>query len=62
MRYAVHARDGTPLAMLGFSTAAWTLAPRDNCIGWSRPMREKNLPLVVDNVAEREGFEPSMGF
>ena len=49
MRYAVHARDGTPLAMLGFSTAAWTLAPRDRFIGWSRQMREKNLPLVVDN-------------
>ncbi|MCY3731842.1 MAG: DUF4338 domain-containing protein [Rhodospirillaceae bacterium] len=49
MRYAVHANDGTPLAMLGFSTAAWTLAPRDRFIGWSRPMREKNLPLVVDN-------------
>ena len=42
-------RTGAPLAMLGFSTAAWTLAPRDNFIGWSRPMREKNLPLVVDN-------------
>ena len=35
--------------MLGFSTAAWTLAPRDRFIGWSRQMREKNLPLVVDN-------------
>ena len=49
MRYAVSACDGTPLAMLGFSTAAWTLAPRDNFIGWSRWVREKNLPLVVDN-------------
>ncbi len=49
MRYAVHARDGAPLAMLGFSTAAWSLAPRDRFIGWSRPRREKNLPLVVDN-------------
>ena len=49
MRYAVHARDGAPLAMLGFSTAAWTLAPRDRFVGWSRQMREKNLPLVVDN-------------
>ena len=49
MRYAVHASDGTPLAMLGFSTAAWTLAPRDRFIGWSRRHREKNLPLVVDN-------------
>ena len=49
MRYAVHASDGTPLAMLGFSTAAWTLAPRDRFIGWSPRQREKNLPLVVDN-------------
>ena len=36
MRYAVHDRDGWPLAMLGFSTAAWKLAPRDNFIGWTR--------------------------
>ena len=49
MPYAVHARDGTPLAMLGFSTAAWKLAPRDRLIGWSPELREKNLPRVVDN-------------
>ena len=49
MRYAVHARDNRPLAMLGFSTAAWTLSPRDRFIGWSRQLREKNLPLVIDN-------------
>ena len=49
MRYSVHAGDGTPLAMLGFSTAAWELAPRDNFIGWVPGLREKNLPLVVDN-------------
>ena len=49
MRYDVHAHDGSPLAMLGFSTAAWKLAPRDRVIGWSPQMREKNLPLVVDN-------------
>ncbi len=49
MRYVVLARDGTPLAMLGFSTAAWRLAPRDKFIGWSRELREKNLPRVVDN-------------
>ena len=45
---AMH-RDGWPLAMLGFSTAAWKLAPRDHFIGWTPQMREKNLPLVVDN-------------
>ena len=49
MRYAVHDRNGWPLAMLGFSTAAWTLAPRDSFIGWTPQLREKNLPLVVDN-------------
>ena len=49
MRYAVHDRDGWPVAMLGFSTAAWKLAPRDTFIGWTRHLREKNLPLVVDN-------------
>ena len=49
MRYAVHDGNGAPLALLGFSTAAWTLAPRDDFIGWSPETREKNLPLVVDN-------------
>ena len=49
MRYADHDRDGWPLAMLGFSTAAWKLAPRDKFIGWTPQLREKNLPLVVDN-------------
>ena len=49
MRYTAHARDGTPLAMLGFSTAACRLAPRDRFIGWSPELREKNLPRVVDN-------------
>ena len=49
MRYAVHDRDGWPVAMLGFSTAAWKLAPRDDFVGWTPQLREKNLPLVVDN-------------
>ena len=49
MRYAVHDRNGRPLAMLGFSTAAWALAPRDRFIGWTPTLRRKNLPLVVDN-------------
>ena len=44
MRYAVHDRNGWPVAMLGFSTAAWKLAPRDRFIGWTPELREKNLP------------------
>ena len=49
MRCAVHDRDGWPLAMLGFSTAAWERTPRDRFIGWTPQKRAKNLPLVVDN-------------
>ena len=49
MRYAVHDRDNRPIAMLGFSTAARKLAPRDRFIGWTPELREKNLPLVIDN-------------
>ena len=49
MRYAVHDRNGWPVAMLGFSTAAWKLAPRDTLIGWTPEVRQKNLPLVIDN-------------
>ena len=46
MRYAVHDRNGWPLAMLGFSTAAWKLAPRDRFVGWTPEMLERNLPLA----------------
>ncbi len=49
MRYAVQDRQGRPLAMLGFSAAAWKTAPRDAFIGWSPEVRERNLPLMVDN-------------
>ena len=49
MRYAVDARDGARLPMLGFFTNARTLGARDRFIDWSRRRREKNLRLVVDN-------------
>ena len=34
-------RAGWPLAMLGFATAAWKLAPRDRFIGWTPQMRRE---------------------
>ena len=49
MRYVVHPRDGRPVGMLGFSTAAWKLAPRDSFIGWTLQKGEKTPPFVVDN-------------
>ena len=50
MRYTVHDRHGGLLALLGFSTAARKLAPRDRFIGWTPALREKNLPKVIDNA------------
>ena len=44
MRYAVHDRNGWPVTMLGFSTAAWKLAPRDNFIGWTPQLQENEPP------------------
>lgn len=49
MRYTVQDREGRPLAMLGFSAAAWKTAPRDAFIGWSPEVRERNLYRVIDN-------------
>ena len=53
MGCAAHDRNGWPLAMLGYSTAAWKLAPRDSFIGWTPQKRVKNLPLVVDYPERR---------
>jgi hypothetical protein len=37
------------LALLGFSSAAWKIAPRDEYIGWNDRHRQEHLPLVVNN-------------
>lgn len=37
------------LACLLFTSAAWKIAPRDTCIGWSQTARQANLPLVVNH-------------
>ena len=46
----MHARDGLPLALLGFGAAAWKTAPRDRFVGWSPAVRERNLPLLVNHA------------
>ena len=58
MRYTVHDRHGRLLALLGFSTAARTLAPRDRFIGWTPALRQKNLPLVIDNARYKQYDKP----
>lgn len=37
------------LACLLFTSAAWKIAPRDTCIGWSQAARQANLPQVVNH-------------
>jgi len=49
LRYFVTS-EGQTLALLGFSAAAWTCAPRDTFIGWDAATRKKNLRLVVNNA------------
>ena len=48
MRFFVRAH-GKLIALLGFSAAAWRVAPRDEFIGWSPDQRKKQLHLIVDN-------------
>jgi len=51
LRYWVRAAqpDLPPLAALLFTSAAWRMAPRDQFIGWSDAMRQRHLPLVINN-------------
>lgn len=48
MRLFVYAA-GHLVALLGFSAAAWRVAPRDEFIGWTDTQRQKHLHRVVDN-------------
>jgi hypothetical protein len=48
MRFLVRAGDHL-VALLGFSAAAWRVAPRDQFIGWSEAKRQENLHRVVNN-------------
>ena len=48
MRLFVHAGPHR-VALLGFSAAAWRVAPRDAFIGWNQAQRKANLHRVVDN-------------
>jgi len=49
MKYFVYAADD-PVALLGFNSAAWRIAPRDWYIGWSDEKRKENLHLVLNNA------------
>jgi hypothetical protein len=49
MRYLVFSGPQL-LAALGFGSAAWKIAPRDQFIGWSQEERSRHLHLLVNNA------------
>ena len=49
MKYFVYAGDD-PVALLGFGSAAWRVAPRDWYIGWGEEKRKENLHLILNNA------------
>jgi hypothetical protein len=64
LRYAV-SYQGQWLALLGWSGAAWHLAPRDAWFGWSEDQRRSRLPFVAQNsrfliLGDRTQF-PNLG-
>ncbi len=48
MRYLVFCGSYL-LAVLGFSAAAWKVAPRDQFIGWDNGQRRRNLHRIANN-------------
>lgn len=48
MRFFVRAGKDL-VALLGFSAAAWRVAPRDSFIGWNETQRKAHLHRVVNN-------------
>jgi hypothetical protein len=49
LRYVVF-HDASLLAVLGFSAAAWKVAPRDRFIGWNHEQRQRSLHRIVNNA------------
>lgn len=48
IRYFIRSSAGL-LGAIGFSAAAWKVAPRDKWIGWSASGQKQNLHLIVNN-------------
>jgi hypothetical protein len=49
LRYLIQSEKHGWVGALSFSAAAWSVKARDQWIGWSRQIREKNLNQVVGN-------------
>ena len=49
LRYVATTAQGRWVALLGWSSPAWHLRPRDRWLNWSEAQRRERLPLVVQN-------------
>ena len=49
LRYFVKSGNGQILACLLWTSPAWTMAPRDQSIGWNPEQRARNLQYIVNN-------------
>jgi len=50
MKYMVRDKDGRPVALLLFGSAAWKCMGRDTHIGWNPDQRQRNLQLITNNT------------
>ena len=50
IRYLAYDAQGRPLGCLLFGAAAWKTQPRDEFIGWSVSIRQRNLSLLTNNT------------
>lgn len=49
LKYIVYIKE-EPAACLGWGSAAWSLKDRDQWIGWSKEVKDKNLCGIVNNI------------
>src|SRR5439155_27191005 len=49
LRYLFQSSAGQVRACLQWSSPAWTMAARDQWIGWKSPQRARNLQYIVNN-------------
>jgi hypothetical protein len=49
IKYMVRDKNGRPVALLLYGSAAWKCTGRDDHIGWNSEQRQKNLQLIANN-------------
>lgn len=50
MKYMVYDGEGRPLSCALFGSAAWSLSPRDQLIGWNPAERKQGLSQIANNM------------